>query len=231
MSLNIQLSEMRLDDLAAEFADSLKIRITGFLADDSAAELSSACGQLPNFHVAMANQGRPALLSEREWAAMEAPRRTQLLQLIYSQAAQGQGYFYRRYKPAENCKIYRCVTDWLNSELMLGFVKSVTGQKDLHRASVQFTRYLPGDFLTRHRDMVDAEKRRFAFVLNLAPHWHPDWGGLLQFYTDQGTPAGAWTPEYNSFGIFDVVHIHSVSSIAAFAPSPRVTLSGWYHSS
>jgi Rps23 Pro-64 3,4-dihydroxylase Tpa1-like proline 4-hydroxylase len=128
----------------------------------------------------------------------------------------------------EDIRYLHSVFEFLNSEEMLGFISEVTGQKDLKSASAQYTRYTPGHFLTRHRDDVTEEKRRIAYVLAFSKEWHPDWGGLLQFYEDDGTARDAWVPEFNSIALFDVRHVHSVSYVTPFTKQPRISLTGWF---
>jgi Rps23 Pro-64 3,4-dihydroxylase Tpa1-like proline 4-hydroxylase len=58
--------------------------------------------------------------------------------------------------------------------------------------------------------------------------WHPDWGGLLQFYQEDGTPEDAWSPGFNTLSLFDTSYIHSVTYVTPFAQAPRLSLSGWF---
>jgi len=83
--------------------------------------------------------------------------------------------------PSDSGIIQQCV-QWLNSTETLNTIKQITGENDIVAASAQATRYYPGHFLTLHNDLHETEQRRVAYVLNLTPDWHPDWGGLLQFY-------------------------------------------------
>ncbi|PHS51455.1 hypothetical protein C7Y69_04575 [Alteromonas sp. KS69] len=63
--------------------------------------------------------------------------------------------------------------------------------------------------------------------MNLAPKWHPDWGGLLQYFEPDGTTTESWSPEFNTLSLFDVKHIHSVTYVTPFAKQPRYALTGW----
>ncbi len=93
---------------------------------------------------------------------------------------------------------------------------------------MQVTRYRPGHFLTRHNDVVPAEQRRVAYVLGFTPRWHPDWGGLLQFYRQDGVPQDAWAPGFNDLMLFDVHRVHAVTYVTPFAAEPRQAISGWF---
>ena len=112
---------------------------------------------------------------------------------------------------------------------MLDFVKQVSGRNDVVSADAQYTRYSAGQYLTRHRDVVDRPPRRLAYVLGFTRNWHPDWGGLLQFYEDNGTPRDAWAPAFNRLVLFDVRHVHAVTYVAPFAGAARLSLTGWYY--
>jgi hypothetical protein len=111
MSSSIQIFVKPSQNLRAEFARTLKVRINEFLTIDAAKSLLDAINRLPSFHIATASQGRPYQLSEQEWKVMPSSQRSRFLELVYSQAAQGQGYFYRRYKPTHNCTTFRSVLD------------------------------------------------------------------------------------------------------------------------
>ena len=107
-------------------------------------------------------------------------------------------------------------------------VSSITQNINLNYADGQATRYRSGDFLTRHTDNISGETRQIAYVLGMTENWHPDWGGLLQFFQQNGEPTNSWSPEYNSLTLFDVKKIHSVTSIAPFTERNRYSITGWY---
>jgi Rps23 Pro-64 3,4-dihydroxylase Tpa1-like proline 4-hydroxylase len=65
-----------------------------------------------------------------------------------------------------------------------------------------------GQYLTRHRDDIEGTTRRLAYVFGFTRRWHPDWGGLLQFYEDDGTPRDAWVPAFNRLSLFAIRHVH-----------------------
>ena len=119
--------------------------------------------------------------------------------------------------------------DFVNSDEMLSFISTITGQTDLTGADAQFTRYTSGQFLTRHKDDITREGRRIAYVMGFSEDWHPDWGGLLQFFENNGTPRDAWIPAFNSLSLFDVRHVHSVTYVTPFTRRPRLSLTGWFN--
>lgn len=217
--------------LKAQYALDQRIRVTNFLTPDSARSLGQHLGALPTTHQACAANNVMRLIAIRDLESLHQEDRARIFSMVYDQAARGEGYWYGRYEPPESgCPVQDALSAWLNSEAMLNVVRTLSGIAEIRRASFQVTRYRSGDFLTRHRDTVASENRRLAYTVNFASHWHPDWGGLLQFYQDDGTPRDAWSPEFNSFGLFDVRHVHAVTVVAPFARNPRLTVSGWFHS-
>lgn len=116
----------------------------------------------------------------------------------------------------------------VNAPETLAQVRALTGFQDITPADGQATRYRGGHFLTRHRDDIPGQDRRVAYVLSLTERWHPDWGGLLQFFEDNGTPRDAWVPGWNVLSLFDVRHVHSVTYVAPFAGAPGLSVTGWF---
>lgn len=164
------------------------------------------------------------------------PEQQRLIQKqIYQNAANGIGFIYgthmlgspqRLPTPAVLQQAHQLV----NSEAVLDFVRDISGFDNIVCASMQATRYLPGNFLTRHNDVVGEEGRLLAYVFGFTPQWHPDWGGLLQFFTAAGEPTSAIVPQMNNLVIFDVHHPHAVSFVTPFAKAHRFSLTGWFRS-
>jgi SM-20-related protein len=117
--------------------------------------------------------------------------------------------------------------DFLNSSAFLAFARRLSGIESLDWADAQATCYRSGHFLTVHNDYLENEKRRVAYVYNLAPEWRSDWGGLLQFIGPLGHVLEAYTPRFNSLNVFTVPQLHSVSMVAPFAAGPRYSITGW----
>lgn len=162
--------------------------------------------------------------------ALPKEERDKLLASVLKQASRGIGFWYqkRSLKPLEP-GVLGDLADWLNSATTLDFFARITGESRYYRCSIQATRFNRGDFLTRHQDVVTEEQRKAAFVINLSQEWHPDWGGLLQFFQPDGTSRDAWSPEFNTLSLFDVSHVHSVTCVSPFARMPRLAISGWLH--
>ena len=128
----------------------------------------------------------------------------------------------------ERLSIVHDVFDYLNSPDVFSLIEGITGHKALTYADAQYTSYSFGHFLTRHNDDVGEEGRRVAYVLGLSKDWHPDWGGLLHFFEEDGAPRDFWIPKFNTLSLFDVRHVHSVSYVTPFAQEPRLSLTGWF---
>ncbi|WP_282146407.1 2OG-Fe(II) oxygenase [Alteromonas stellipolaris] len=213
-----------------EFNRKRKIRVKNFLDVDYASNLLLSLNNKVKFEMALVRNGAYDSITETAWRNMEMDARKKVNDEVMSNASQGIGFVYGRHlvTPKESDPTMLRFHEWLNSDSMLQWARDLSGFEDISSASVQATRYTPGQFLTRHQDVVEREGRRLAYVINLAPKWHPDWGGLLQFFEPDGTTTDAWSPEFNTLSLFDVKHIHSVTYVTPFAKQPRYALTGWF---
>lgn len=121
----------------------------------------------------------------------------------------------------------------LNNHEVLDLVRAISGIPDIVKADGQATLYRPGHFLARHDDAEPDRGRRIAYVLSLsgdpggAP-WRPEWGGMLQFLDDDGSPRDTILPRFNALNLFTVPQPHHVTSVASFAPATRFAVTGWF---
>jgi SM-20-related protein len=123
----------------------------------------------------------------------------------------------------------RDIFECINSHPMLDFIHAVTGISSVIKANAQATLYAPGHFLTRHNDGADEKmNRRIAYVLSFTKGWHPDYGGLLQFYDDRNEVTDVFVPRFNTLSIFTVPQYHAVSCVAPYAPLGRLAITGWF---
>lgn len=221
-------------DITSPYRIDNRVKIHSFWQHDEAMAISQALAKETKFLNAHFIEGQNKQISDGDFAKLNTQERTELQQKIYSNAADGVGFLYGRHQIAPNPQnteipeLLLSVGDALNTDEMLTKIRSITGHKDICAASAQATRYIPGNFLTRHNDIHQTEQRRVAYVLGFSPKWHPDWGGLLQFYHDNGTPKDAWAPDFNSMTLFDVRHVHAVTFVTPFAPLPRLSVTGWF---
>ena len=224
--------------IAEEFARDSRVRIADLLDPDIAERIRDCClNNVPYEYLTNLN-GESVVITPDEMKNYSRQELVEMQQHIMTAAANGVGFFYCGYKMNraqadsgdENIEFLNSIFDYLNGEEMLSFVAEVSGYDDLLSADGQYTRYSAGQFLTRHRDDITAEKRRLAYDISFSKDWHPDWGGLLQFFEDDGTPRDAWEPTFNSMALFDVHHVHSVTFVAPFHAQPRLSLTGWFRS-
>lgn len=222
--------------LAKEFRRDQRIRIRSVLRPEVADRIRLACAEKVPFDYVYFAGDAVRVVGERDMASMAASSKAQLSQELMKNATRGIGYLYCGYVMNESranaggdlAFLYE-VFEYLNSPELLGFIAEVTGRDDLVRADAQYTRYSAGQYLTRHRDVIEGKARRLAYVFGFTRNWHPDWGGLLQFYEDDGTPRDAWAPEFNCLSLFDIRHVHSVSYVTPFAGEARLSLTGWFY--
>ncbi len=220
--------------LGREFDCDQRLRINNLLEEPFAREVHNQLQSQLLFDNILFSQNRNIVLSDQELQGMAAAQREQLQGELLSLANRGIGFFYSGYRmeseritsaPAALQDLFELV----RGGAMLDFVKEISGYSDLTGADGQFTRFSRGQYLTRHSDFVPEERRRLAYVVNFTPNWHPDWGGLLQFYHDNGIPRDAWEPRFNCLSLFDVRHVHAVTFVAPFAGAARYALTGWFH--
>lgn len=234
--------------LADEYRRDQRIRIDNILQDDIAERIRSILSRGVPFEFAYFLDGAIRTVSRDEMAGFGAAEKARLSRGLMQNAAQGIGFLYCRYRvdpgttvadadtdaeaDAEadaDLRFLREVVEYLNSAEMLDFVRGISGRNDLVRADAQYTRYSAGQYLTRHSDDVQGETRKLAYVFGFTRNWHPDWGGLLQYFEDDGTPRDAWAPAFNRLVLFDVRHVHSVTYVAPFAGADRLSMTGWFY--
>ncbi|MGH8222583.1 MAG: 2OG-Fe(II) oxygenase family protein, partial [Woeseiaceae bacterium] len=176
--------------------------------------------------------------SAGEMSGRDARAKAEISGKLMQNARRGIGFLYCGYmldrKRAgddrdEDLEFLEELFAYLNSPDMLAFIARVSGREDIVRADAQCTRYSAGQYLTRHQDVIDGQARRLAYVFGFTREWHPDWGGLLQFFGDDGAPRDAWMPSFNCLVLFDVRHVHSVTYVTPFAGADRLSITGWFH--
>lgn len=224
------IDNLDLDHWSRTFQEDKRCRITSVMPEVAAASMAECIRTHAEFKQAHILGNQYKEISRADFSRLSQEQRSQIVREVYLQAQKGVGFWYgRNGLNAQTSEPLAEIYQWLRSAEVLNMVRTVTGNVDLIAPSAQITSFAPGDFLTRHRDEVTRENRRIAFVLNLTRDWHPDWGGLLQFFHDDGRTREAWPPQFNSLCLFDVKHVHSVTCIAPFTPKNRISISGWFH--
>ncbi|WP_018984577.1 2OG-Fe(II) oxygenase family protein [Salinimonas chungwhensis] len=222
-------TQLRISDFKDAFAKE-RLRVTSVLSAETSKSLSTTLQQDVSFETALFFENQNVMLSDEAWSQLPDKRKREIRQQIMANAADGKGFIYGRKKVDENEQnsALKYAFETLNSESFLTEMRKLSGYSEINYASMQATRFLPGQFITRHNDIVESEGRRLAYVFNLSPVWHPDWGGLLQFFDTDGTSTESWTPEFNTLSLFGVKNIHSVTYVTPFAKSARYALTGWF---
>lgn len=214
-----------------EYSKDKRARIFDVLDMETAGQLAMKLHGDLKYSNAYVENGEFKSSTPEQLSALSQAEQDAFTKNLFANASKGVGFFYGRHvlglNPSDEGIIQQSM-QWLNSPQTINAIKQISGFDDIVAASAQATRYYPGHFLTRHNDLHASEQRRVAYVLNLTPDWHPDWGGLLQFYQNDGTPRDAWAPLFNSMALFDVKHVHSVTYVAPYAIKPRLSITGWF---
>jgi Rps23 Pro-64 3,4-dihydroxylase Tpa1-like proline 4-hydroxylase len=220
---------LKISQLAQDWQQDNRLRITNALQPDMAVTLAQTLQQMIEYNVIMAPGGEFKKISQGELMQMSQEDRSALLRGVLKDATNGHGYLYHGHHLDQTTNdTLKTFLDQLNAPETINTIRQITGMDDIMYADAQATEYRPGHYLTRHLDQFEGEQRRVAFVFSLTPTWHPDWGGLLQFYEQDGTPRDAWSPGMNLLALFDVKHIHAVTYVAPFAAGPRYSITGWF---
>ena len=217
------------------FATEGHIRLNGALPPDQAAAIARAMDEMSGWKLTCAIGSGFTRLDPAELRGWPVEKRQELNTALMDAAQKGEGFTYMsRLLGAEpSATGPQAVLEDFNRAMMgpdmVSFVQQLTGKTGLARTSAQATRFGPGHYLTRHNDAPLGEGRQLAFVWGFTPRWHPDWGGMLQFYSDRGEPERAFAPGFNTLDLFTVQKVHAVTYVAPFAGSFRSVVSGWYH--
>jgi len=225
-------SALNFKNIKESFEIDKRLQINNVWDLDIATSIYKSLSKDIKYKHAYALKGQNFELTEQDIRGLSQSKLQQFTNSIQKEASQGIGFLYGRQliksDDIEQPEVIKSVKTFLNSDFVIQKVRDISGHFDINMASVKATRYMPGNFLTRHNDINADENRKLAYVLGFTPEWHPDWGGLLQFYEKNGTPRDAWSPVFNSMAIFDVNHIHSVTYIAPFALAPRYAIAGFF---
>ncbi len=214
----------------AAFAQDDRARFSSVLAPQIAEGLAKALTAHQDFNWMLAPSGKFSEVSPADMNALSGQEKQTLQHTINRNAQRGEGFLYKGHRlETSQVPAFKDFYAALNSEAVLSEVRKVTGSNEIVSADAQATLYQEGHFLTRHLDDPQDETRLFAYVFSFCRQWHPDWGGLLQFYERDGTPRDAWTPGFNTLSLFSVRHVHSVTYVTPFVGEPRLSITGWFH--
>jgi SM-20-related protein len=221
--------------LAQMFARAGRLQISGLLGGTGAPELARALSDSRDWVLTRNKGERIYDYREAALAAMSAGERAALSAEIAAGARTGFQFCYetiRLPKPGQPRPpgLLAAFEQFLCSEEMIAFFRTVTGAPDIAFADAHASRYLPHHFLTAHDDRIDGQGRRAAYVFNLTSNWRAEWGGLLLFHERDGSVSRGFVPTFNALTIFAVPQAHSVSYVTPIAPHPRYAVTGWLRS-
>lgn len=169
-------------------------------------------------------------------AALPASKRAGFDEIVLRGARAGFQYLFERYPVYDLGRtgrigdpVFAEIYAMLRSAEFIAFAREVTGDARIAFADGQVTRYRRGHFLTQHDDHAHGMQRVAAYVLNLTPHWTPDYGGQLQFVGADGGIEACLGPRFNALTMFAVPQPHLVGAVAPFVDAARYALTGWFH--
>lgn len=223
--------------LAERFRDEGIVRIASFLDDEHALALHGNLRERGDWRQVFNSGDKLFELDRATRAGMDAARRTQLDDAIYSGARTGFQYRYETVRVADDEARRIAANDPIADfalKMSAGstreFLRKVTGVDAIEFADAQATAFSPGDFLTGHDDDFPGKNRHAAYVMSLTPTWRVEWGGLLLMHGDGDRPARAYTPSANVLTIFRVGQMHSVTEVTRAAAYRRYAITGWLRS-
>lgn len=225
--------------LAEAYAPNQRIQIRNVLTDPSAKALRAALAeQTPWGMAAQAADGTPRDFRMEELRQPQAAAEAQaVLQQVHEAAARGDYAFrYARYPMVKAYQekwnpggLHDILIEYINTQPFLDLVRKVTRRPELVKADGQATLFGPQHFLGRHQDQQLEEGWTIAYVLNMTTvDWHPDWGGYLLFYNDDGDVIDGYLPRFNTLNLFTVPQHHAVGYVPPHAPQGRISISGWF---
>lgn len=219
---------------SSSFARDGIVQVPNFLHAEDAERLAQALETTTPWALAMSQpSGDGRIIEQDELTRMGREGLLNEINAILRQARDGFAFSYLVYPMIQKYldgrdpghPLHR-LTELLNSQECLDFVRQVTGEFGVIKLDGQATRYRPGDFLTLHDDSGDGE-RRAAYTLGFTRNWRADWGGQLLFHDAQGEVTRGLKPTFNTLTLFKTPMWHSVAPVAAYAGAQRFVISGW----
>lgn len=219
--------------LSRKYAKNGRLQVRDIFTGETAQEIHERLNKV-DYWLAY-NEGKDVhQLQPHDLRALSREQAMQIQQHVYSRAASGYQYLYNYFplfaayfsSKMPDMPLFP-VYEFINSKPFLEFARKLTGLDNIRWADGQATLYRATHFLKMHTDEAAAEKRLAAYVLNFTPQWDTDWGGLLQFWTEEGDIDQAFKPTFNALNIFTVPSRHSVSMVTPYAPGLRFSITGW----
>lgn len=218
----------------AQFARDGFVQLMPWLADECAAALQAELVERVDWRE-LVNSGEMVFELDREGQSrLGSDGRARLDALVAAGARSGFQHRYEsiripddRHGRALDTGLLGRFALFMSSEAVLLVLRQITGLEDVDFVDAQATSYRPGDFLTAHHDEVAGKNRRAAYVFGLSEGWNTEWGGLLLFHDTAGDVSRGMKPRFNCLNLFRVPQTHSVSQVATFATTNRISVTGW----
>jgi len=226
-------NDLDLEAWRVALARKTRIQIPDFLQAPAAEVLAQELEQRVPWQLAERSEGQ-ARLSPRG-AYPDDAAYAALLQRGYARAADSYQFAYDSYmlqraghEGWDPDLLLHGMLRFLNTPDFIAFARYLADDSTIANVSAQGTRYRPGHYLMPHDDTDIAEGRCFAFVIQLTRDWRPDWGGQLQFLSNDGDVLDTFRPLWNSLCVFRVPQRHQVTLVAPWAARPRHAIAGWW---
>jgi len=221
--------------LQAEFLKGLRLHVPNVLENDSADAIYMCLNEQQQWNLACNVDDRHIDMDATAVEGWTPEERRKLDTLIYYETGKGIRYTYKTipiYDMYHNGILpghfLHRVHEFINSPEFIGFIRTISADDSISFSDGMATCFEQGHFLTTHDD--DVATRRAAFVLNLTPDWHQDWGGALKFFDEEGNTELALIPTYNALNIFRIPMCHSVEFVTPLAKAARLSIVGFLRS-
>ncbi|MFC4349361.1 2OG-Fe(II) oxygenase [Kordiimonas lipolytica] len=211
-----------------------RLQVPNFFPADVAEKLYGLLRANPTWFTAY-NEGENFYeVPQAEVAGLSPAQQQQFWRVIQKGAREGFQYFFQQYYISEAVQQGRetghplhFMHDFVNSEPVLEFMRTLTGEPKVRYIDSFASQYVAGNFLTRHDDTHATDDRVAAYVISMTKDWKADWGGNLVFYDEDENITGGFKPTFNSLNIFLVPQPHAVTVVSPFAGDRRTSFLGW----
>ncbi len=222
----------------ARFQAKGRVQIRNFLTPESADAVHHVLATATPWGMALKAAEGPQDVAPAALATMSAQDRAMLGQAVgKTMRAGGYGFVYQRYPMVTAYLEHRdpdgplaMLLEHINDAPLKALVTDITGVQGLVKADAQATLFAAGQFLGLHddRDQRPDDGRRIAYVMGFTRNWHPDWGGYLNFFDDEGDIVEGFRPRFNCLNMFSVPQRHHVSYVPMWSPPGRFAITGWF---
>ena len=243
LKLNPQLD---LPGLKTAFARDRRVQIRDFLTRDSAQSIAQLLAEETPWGLSwQAGADGPHKLRREQMAGLDPSTMQRTWQKLNHAAATGQFASIHAHYPlpgaadnltsgvaddnAPSSAAHDSLVAALNGPAVLSLVRDVTGIGQISRCDAGAAHFSAGQFQGLHRGMTEHGDGLIAYALDLCGQdWHPDWGGYLNFFNNDGDIVAGFRPRFNALNIFAVPQHHHVSHLPGYAPAGRFAITGWF---